>query len=634
MKNLKIYLLVSFAALSSCGKFLDVIPDGVATIENAFTSRTTAEKYLFTCYSYLPAFSSHDNNIFFAGDEFWVPFPQTNFFTSLTFEQLARGNQSMISPRLNFWDGTNGGKPMFRALRDCNIFLENIVDVPGMQEHEKRRWIAEVKFLKAYYHFWLLRMYGPIPIIRENLSVSSDVETVQVKREPVDDCFSYIVQLLDEAADDLPVTINDEYAELGRITRVIALSIKAQVLIQAASPLYNGNNDYAAFHNQDGQALFSSAFDIEKWQKAAAAAKVAIDLCHEANLKLYTFNVATIPQKISDTTRIQMSIRNAVTERWNSEVIWATAPNGGTTYLQYIASAKWDPERTQSGVGALMAPPLHIAEMFYSDNGVPINEDLTWDYSNRYSIQQATVNERYNIRVGYETAQLNFDRENRFYASLGFDGGVWFGQRNFNDNNPFYLQAKVGQLAGKAGISGFSTTGYYTKKIVHYQTVLGVGNANANFVDYAWPIMRLADLYLMYAEALNEYEGPSADVFHYINLVRERSGLKGVEEAWSLYSNRPTKFTAKDGMREIIQQERLIELAFEGHRFWDIRRWKRGQEFFNRNIQGWDVDQEETSLYYRVRTVFTKRFSLKDYLWPISEDNLIKNKNLVQNPGW
>src|SRR3546814_7477955 len=100
-------------SVTSCGNYLDVVPDGVATIENAFTSRTTAEKYLFTCYSYMPSHGSYDANTFYAGDEFWAPFPQTpQFFAISTFAQLGRNNQSIISPRLNYWDGEGGGKPL------------------------------------------------------------------------------------------------------------------------------------------------------------------------------------------------------------------------------------------------------------------------------------------------------------------------------------------------------------------------------------------------------------------------------------------------------------------------------------------------------------------------------------------
>src|SRR5690606_8392302 len=92
---------------------------------------------------------------------------------------------------------------------------------------------------------------------------------------------------------------------------------------------------------------------------------------------------------------------------------------------------------------------------------------------------------------------------------------------------------------------------------------------------YPWPVMRLADLYLFYAEALNEYhDTPVADTYHYLNLVRERAGLKTVEESWTQHSVNPEKYQHQQGLRQIIRQERTIELALEGHRFWDLLRWK------------------------------------------------------------
>src|SRR3546814_3073671 len=126
-----------------------------------------------------------------------------------------------------------------------------------MEEYELKQWIAEVKFLKAYYHYWLLRMYGPIPLISENLIISAGVETVQVKREPVDVCFDYIVQLLDEASPYLPVEHMNEYDARGRITRVILLAVTAKLSTDSASPLFNGNADYANFKYKEGPVLFT-----------------------------------------------------------------------------------------------------------------------------------------------------------------------------------------------------------------------------------------------------------------------------------------------------------------------------------------------------------------------------------------
>ena len=147
-------------------------------------------------------------------------------------------------------------------------------------------------------------------------------------------------------------------------------------------------------------------------------------------------------------------------------------------------------------------------------------------------------------------------------------------------------------------------------------------------------MLRLGDLYLLYAEAMNEVNGPSPEVFQYLDLIRAKGGLPGVKESWSNFSRNPSKFSKKEGLREIIRRERSIEMAREGERFWDLRRWKDAPLELNKPITGWDVDQEKAEDYYREKVLFNQTFSLKDYFWPIREHDLIVNKNLVQNPGW
>ena len=153
--------------------------------------------------------------------------------------------------------------------------------------------------------------------------------------------------------------------------------------------------------------------------------------------------------------------------------------------------------------------------------------------------------------------------------------------------------------------------------------------------SYGWPELRLADLYLLYAEALNEAEGPTADVFKYADLVRKRAGLEDIASSWTNFSLNPSKFTNKEGMRDILHRERLIELAFEGSRFWDLRRWKESSEELNKPIQAWNYNGITEAEYYQILTLEEQRFvSPRDYLWPLSENTLLQNPNLVQNPGW
>jgi hypothetical protein len=634
-KNIFILLGVAAAfTLASCNKYLNVVPDDVATIDNAFALRSTAEKFLFTCYSYMPSQASMGGNpAFFGGDELWlVP------TSSSAPWEIARGDQRVVDPYCNYWQGTQGGSDLYEGIRQCNILLDNIERVPDMQESEKQRWSAEAKFLKADYCFWLVRMYGPIVLIKKNLPVSASSEEVRIARSPVDSCFSYIVQLLDEAAPYLPDRIENEASELGRVTKAIDLSVKALVLVTAASPLFNGNNDYKGFANEDGTPLFNTTFEPSKWQAAADACKKAIDLCQSLGYHLYHYQPTLTQYALSDTTITKMSIRNAVCEKWNSEIIWGNtnsmADQGG---IQGSATPRGlDPTKTDNrGTRGSIAPPLKIAEMFYTNHGLPITEDKDWDYAGRFKLQVAGAANKYNLKEGYTTAELNFDREPRFYADLGFDGGIWFGQGVYDDKSPdlLYVSAKKGQPAAEIVASAYSTTGYWPKKVVNFQNIIGSGNTYT-VQAYPWPVMRLSGLYLLYAEALNEVGGPTAEVYQYIDTVRARAGIPSVEESWSQYAKDPGAYKTKDGMRQIIHTERLIELAFEGKRFWDLRRWKEAISELNQPITGWDLDQATAEGYYRERVIFNQTFSTKDYLWPINENALLANDKLVQNPGW
>jgi len=629
--NIHRYILALFLAVNcSCSKYLDIIPDNIATIEHAFAMRETAERYLFTCYAYMPFQSSIANTPgFSAGDEFWFH----NDYQPQGWN-IARGFQGVVSPYLNYWQGAAGGKDLYEGLRACNVFLENIMNVPDMADYEKRRWASEALFLKAYYHFYLVRMYGPIPIKRENLPVDADDELVKVKREPVDDVFTYIVELLEEAEDGLPDEIASEISELGRITKPISLSLKAEVLLTWASPLFNGNTDYANFKDKDGTLLFNQTYNPELWERALAASKEAVALCESLGYKLYEYNQSSLLHNVSDEIYTQMSIRNSVTERFNKEIIWGNT-NSTSSAIQVQATPRGlDPGKLDNGgVAGNLAVPIKIAELFYTKNGVPISEDKDWNYNNRFGIRKATATDRYYIEEGYTTSALHFDREPRFYASLGFDGGKWYGQNRFNDEDTWTVYAKKGQAASTIVQHSHNATGYWPKKLVNYQNSIETGNTYT-VENYPWPVMRLANLYLMLAEAENEVNGAGEAVYKYLDLIRTRSGLPGVVESWATHSKLPDKPTTQAGLREIIHQERLIELALEGQRFWDLRRWKKAVQELNKPITGWDLAQRTAEGYFRQKTLFTQTFNLRDYFWPVSEAELLANKNTVQNPGW
>ncbi|RZA00488.1 MAG: RagB/SusD family nutrient uptake outer membrane protein [Sphingobacteriaceae bacterium] len=636
MKQFQKYIcLAAIAMLSfSCKKYLDVTPDNVGTLDYAFRNRNEAENYIFTCYATLQQFQYPQHNAGFTTSA-EVVFPNTlndNSGIETFGFNLIRGNQNTSNPGLNFWDGENGGQSIWKAIRRCNTLLENVDKPIDLTLDEKLRWIAEVKFLKAYYHYYLFRLYGPIPIVDANLPINSSPEDVKVKRMPVDSVVNYMVRLLDEAAPDLPVVIQNQARELGRITRPIALSVKAEILATAASPLYNGNPDYANFKDKSGVNLFNGQYDATKWDKAATACLEAINLCEANNIRLHTFIPPANLTNLSDSLRKVLTIQTAVTEKWdiNTELIWALNPEFG--YQGFNT-----PRLTsKSVVNAFSNPstfsvPLAQQELFYTQNGVPINEDKTWNYANRYELRTGDDANRFYVKKDYQTVRAHFNREPRFYADIAFDGGIFFGNGKLDQENAYYVEARgSSSFAGPQDNIRLNITGYWAKKLVNYQSVYDDGFQQ---VGFRLPLIRLGGMYLLYAECLNE-QGRGAEAIAYIDRVRTRASLPGVVEAWTTYSRNPNKFASKEGLRQIIHQERRIELAFEAQAGWDLRRWKEIQIVLSTPVQGWSIYETQALNYYRPRTVIVPVFNLRDYLFPIKDNNLVINSNLVQNPNW
>lgn len=624
MNKLKYIALFVIAVFMNSCNYLDVVPDNVATIDHAFTNRYNTEKFLATCYSYLPTATSVSSNPALAcGDEIWYP----DYYKNSNYVNVAKGYQNATNPNFDFWSGS-----LYIAIRDCNIFLEKVEGVAELNEYEIRTYKAEVNFLKAYYHFYLLRMYGPIVINDVNRDVTESANDLKVERQPVDKCFKYIIETLDKAIADLPMQLQDEATELGRITKPIAAAVKARVLMTAASPMFNGNSDFGTLKMHDGTPMFNTTFDPVKWDSAAVACKRAIDICHEAGFRLYKKSDYRNPFDQNDITLMKAALRGVVTERWGTETVW------GSTNSVWSLQSSSCPRLyacTTNPVNSNHAPTLRIVEQYYSKNGVPIEEDKNYDYDNRYKLRTAKQDDKYFVEPGEQTAILNFDRELRFYANLSFDRGTWFGNgRETSDDDPWYIHSRQGEFASIFERSSYSVTGYWPKKLVSIKSQIKNGTSFTT-EDYFFPLVRLSDLYLYYAEALNETKAaPDASVYEYIDKVRERAGLQGVVDSWAAHSSAPSKPTSKDGMRKIIQQERLIELAFEGARFWDLRRWKLAKEYLSKPIRGWNVLTNNISEYYTVNVLYSQRFDQKDYLWPIREYALQTNPSLVQNPGW
>lgn len=624
MKKICLSIILGALLLQGCD-YLDIIPDNMPTLDHSFANDVTTRNYLFTCYAGLPNEASIYNNPgFLSGDEYWSWEALIGYAEESSLYNswmIARGDQNANSPYLNEYEGE-----LWKTIRKCNTFIERVDGVLGLNEYDATRWKAEVKVIKAYCHFYLMRMYGPIPLIKNNLAIDADTEMVRFKRNTWDECVDYVVQLLNEATPYLPEKISNRTTELGRMTQAISLSLKAKVLVTSASPQFNGNPYYSSFKNKDGQVLFG-AKDNNKWKIAADACKEAIDLCVKTGGKLYKHTGLTA---MSPSVKSEYTIRGSVTDKeWNDELIWGSVMGPGS--IQKYAQAYIDPDNYQVGghVHLVLGVNMKVASQFYTDKGIPMEEDANWQNKNKEALRVPVDSEIDVIRE--QTAEFNFDREPRFYASLGFDRGVWYGCGK-TDNSALIVKGLRGDISNSTS-ERTCVTGYWAKKLINMESAFSSKTSYTSRA-YPWPIIRLADLYLLYAEALNESNAaPTSEVFDYIDLVRERAGLNGVKESWANSTN-PSKYATQDGMREIIQRERLIELSLEGHRFWDLRRWLLAVDQFAQPITGWNRLGKERGEYYQQVTLAMQKFTARDYLWPISVSLLNKNPNLVQTIGW
>ena len=287
---------------------------------------------------------------------------------------------------------------------------------------------------------------------------------------------------------------------------------------------------------------------------------------------------------------------------------------------------------------------MKMVEMFYTKNGLPISMDKEWDYVNRYKLGREVNNDYQGVVVlNEDILNLHLKREPRFYATIAADRCYW--QRGATANKNMVVQAYRGEAFGlhKSFLlysDPQNLSGYYVKKFTRTELpTKGYMNEVGTLGDCRWPVIRLAELYLIQAEAWNEYEGPSDKVYKPLNKVRERAGIPDVEASWEQFSNQPQKIKLKEGMREIIQQENFVEFAFEGHRFWDLRRWKLAHLELNDKLLGWNVLGTDARTFYNnfegpvVVWDKAKFVAPRDYLFPLKAEEVMIS-GYVQNPGW
>ena len=631
-------VLVAVLLFAGCD-YLDMVPEkDIETVETVFERRVSAEEWRKGLYGQIiKLFSTIVSNTSYLGadecvacevmrNEGWAGF------------KVSEGQQMSQSPYGEIW-GTS-----YVIIRNCNIFIENIDRVYNMEDWEKREWKADVKALKAYLYFELVRRYGPIVLVPENLSVDADIKALQLPRQHVDTCFNEIVRLLDDAAQYVPVGNARATDYLYTFCQESVHALKARVLLYAASPLFNGNPFYSDFKSKKGEPLFSTKYDHEKWRLAAEAADEAARVCEENNRKLYGGQASKSTELLNKMDDIENIMYSSYS---NPEYLWEFRQQRSLWFSLYVMPRLVnDPENYDPRLFGGIMPSMKMVEMYYTEHGLPIDADNTWNYAGRYQMGTEGSGLYKNVvPLNTSVLQLHLRREPRFYASIAGDRMYW--QRGINTSYKNYnllVEAYKGEKWGS--VSDIITSndyqninGYWMKKHTFSRWTTKTYSGNLSD-DYTIPLIRLAEVYMIQAEAWNEYlDKPDNRVYDPLDKVRERAGVPKVVAAWKSYSKTPAKVDTKEGMREIIRQENNIEFAFEGHRYWNLRRWKIAHEVLNEKQYGWNVLGESARAFYNnfngpvVVWSKCKFVAPRDYLDPIDAEEILIS-SVVQNPGW
>lgn len=587
MKNyiIKSGLLVLSLALSTsgCKKYLDQVPDDRITIDQVFQKKASSEQYLANVYSYIPDESEEETVNPWLGNADEADITWSKY----TIYQLNIGNIGAGNPIFDTW-----GK-YYKGIRSATYFMNHIdgnAEILALNgQGQIDQYKAEARFLRAYYYFLLMRQYGPVVLAGEKeLPADAAADDMKIPRSTFDDCVSYVASELDKAAAVLPKvpSVNGVVSDVnyGRATAGAALALKARVLLYAASPLYNGNTEVAGFKAIDGKALINQTYDVTKWKKAADAAKAVIDM-----------NLYSLYKDVSGDAA--KSYQGVFLTAWNSEQIFVRKDNG------QVGEDKNSIPRQAGGWCGIAATQEQVDSYFMKD-GLPIKESSLYTETGFSTVS------------GVQVSNMYVNREPRFYASITYNNAVWQGWSMTTAAPISFL------FLGPNGKNGhptdWSKTGYLIRKNV------GLSSSQTR----PEIILRLGEIYLNYAEALNEADPGNPDIVKYLNLIRERAGVP----QYGSSANLPIP-ASQDAMRTRIWQERRVELAFEMIRWFDIRRWKIAPQVMG-DMHGMDINKNDNSFYNRVVASTHIFRAPASYWFPISQYDLDRSNLLVQNPGW
>lgn len=487
------------------------------------------------------------------------------------------------------WGGYHGN-------RKANTALKYIDELPAnLSTRFRNRLKGEAIFVRAMQHWFLFQKWGGIPIVDVAYEASDNV----IKpRNSVKSVVDFIVSECDRAVELFPDEPYSFASEIGRPDKGSAMALKSRILLYAASPLYNGKG----FDNSGDTLICYGNEDPNRWNVAAKAAQDLVDL------GWYSLYVAENPANRNGTRNYkELFFAWGIGYQNNREVIYSR-----------IRGTNRDTENDNFPSGFTNAK-----------GGTCPSQDLV----DAYEMKDGSL-------FSWDNAVMKADpyanRDPRFYASIIYNGAKYIKFANFNGNanNQYNFDIYEGGK-NKAGLSQ-TETGYYLMKFMDYENVNPANNSGGTY--HNWPYFRYAEILLNLAEAANEAGGPNYVVpgaktpltpVQAINLIRARAEMPGVE---ATFAKRGIAVT-KESLRNLIKNERRIELAFEEHRYYDVRRWMDIKDGYVRGVKT-IRNANGTFTYDPTIQAEKKVFEPKHYFYPIPQVEMNRNLLLKQNPGW
>ncbi len=653
----KIASLVAIATASmmmgSCENYLDIekYVYNQTTLDSIFLSRERTEQYINGAASLLPDESSQTGSEWgyvpqlpsgLGSDEAIIPFVQPG--NAILYDEVTESDV-----KFNPWSNC------YKGIRKANIVLQNIDRNEELTEMEMRDFKGRAYFLRAYFYFYLMRLYGPVVIVPDTpIDTDAEGNDVSFPRSTYDECVAKVCSDLDMAIDYLSESRIESMQYIP--TRGAAMALKARVQLYAASPLFNGNTYYSDWVTENDEHFISQEVDNSRWGKAAASFKRVIDLNkYELNIVDKIVNTlgtgtlelpSTVPSANYpdgagniDPYKSYKTLFDGTYQPYQIKEYILYYPNtmAGNGDYRLVMPAKL-------GGNATLSVTLDMIDEYRMADGHPFSEATDDEKSGNPIGQGLTFSSDY--QVSEQCAKRDWNREPRFYATIGFNACVWpttshrdaaSGTHNYVCD--YYSGGSASDLNNK---DYHNRTGYTCRKYVHQDDCIFW---NGSMKAKTFPVIRYAEVLLGYVEALNEMENPYTDeatgitvsrneeeMVKYFNMIRYRAGQPGITTADA---------SDRDNMRNLIKHERLIEFAFEGHRYWDLRRWKDAYDAYNKPVRGLDVSatSAQRTQFYTERVWSTEKtmnrvFNNKMYLWPLERNVLQRNGKLVQNPEW